>query len=99
MMRILALALLILAYPLSSALGEDKTPAADNEMGLVKVEVQGKLVRKDGRYCVQARNPVFDDAFLVQLVRTEDKNQALGEDWTNWSPRPPKGPSRRRPAR
>ena len=79
MMRNLALALLILAYPLSSGLGEEKKPAADDEMGLVKVEVQGKLVRKDGRYCVQAKNPVFNDAFLVQLVRTEDKNRPLDE--------------------
>jgi len=79
MMRNLALALLILAYPLSSGLGVEKNPAADSEMGLVKVEVQGKLVRKDGHYCVQAKNPVFNDAFLVELVRTEDKNQALDQ--------------------
>ena len=76
-MRNLALALLILAYPLSAGLGEEKKPDADDETGLVKVEVQGKLVRKDGRYCVQAKNPDFNDAFLVQLVRTEDKNQDL----------------------
>ena len=79
MTRKLALALLILAYPLSSGLGEEKKPAADNEMGLVKVEVQGKLVRKDGRHCVQAKNPVFNDTFLVELVRAEDKNRDLDQ--------------------
>ena len=83
MMRNLALALLILAcslssgLPPSSGLAEEKKPAAGVETGLVKVEVQGKLVRKDAGYCVQAKDPDFDTAFLVQLVRTEDKNRDL----------------------
>jgi hypothetical protein len=79
MMRNLALALLLVACPLSTGLGDEKKPAADNETGLVKVEVKGKLVRQDGRYCVQAANPVFKDAFMVELVRTEDKNRDLDQ--------------------
>jgi hypothetical protein len=79
MMRILIFALLMLACPLSSGLGDEKKPAADNETGLVKIEAQGKLVRQDGRYCVQAKNPVFNDKFLVELVRTEDKNRDLDQ--------------------
>jgi hypothetical protein len=77
MMRNLALGLLILAYPLSSGLADEKKRAADNETGLIKVEVQGKLVRQEGRYCVQAKNPVFNQGFLVELIRTEDKNRDL----------------------
>jgi hypothetical protein len=77
MLRNLTLGLLILAYPLSSGLAGEKNRAADNETGLVKVEVQGKLVRQDGRYCVQAKNPVFNQGFLVELIRTEDKNRHL----------------------
>jgi len=76
-MRTLAFALLVLACPLSSGQGNEKKPAEDDEIGLVKVEVQGKLVRQDGRYCVQAKNAVFNDTFLVELVRTEDKNRDL----------------------
>src|SRR5262245_49035912 len=49
------------------------------EAGLVKIEVRGKLVRQDGLYCVQSKNPVFNDMFLVQLVRTEDKNKDLDQ--------------------
>jgi hypothetical protein len=79
MMRTLIVALFLLACPLSAGLGDEKKAAADNEAGLVKIEVQGKLIRQDHRYCVQARNPVFDDKFLVELVRTEDKNQALDQ--------------------
>jgi hypothetical protein len=79
MMRTLAFALLILGCPLSSGLGNEKKPATDNETGLVKIEVQGKLLRQDGRYCVQAKNPVFNDRFLVELVRTEDKNRDLDQ--------------------
>jgi hypothetical protein len=77
MMRNLALGLLILAYLLSSGLADEKKRAAANETGLVKVAVQGKLVRQDGRYCVQAKNPVFNQGFLVELIRTEDKNRHL----------------------
>ena len=77
MMRNLALGLLILTCPLSSGLADEKNGAADNETGLVKVEVQGNLVRRDGRYCVQAKNPVFNQQFLVELIRTEDKNRHL----------------------
>jgi hypothetical protein len=44
-MRTLAFALLALACTLSSGLGDEKKPAEDDENGLVKVEVQGKLVR------------------------------------------------------
>ena len=76
-MRNLALGLLILAYPVSSGLADEKKGAADDETGLVKIEVQGKLVRQDGRYCVQAKNPVFNEGFLVELIRTEDKNRDL----------------------
>ena len=76
-MRTLAFALLVLACPLSSGQGNEKKPAEDDEIGLVKVEVQGKLVRQDGRYCVQAKNPVFNQGFLVELIRTEDKNRHL----------------------
>ena len=78
-MRILIFALLILACPLSSAPADEKKPAANNETGLVKIEAQGKLVRQDGRFCVQAKNPVFNDKFLVELVRTEDKNRDLDQ--------------------
>jgi hypothetical protein len=78
-MRNVGLALLLVTCHLSNGLGDEKEPVADNEMGLVKVEVKGKLVRQDGRYCVEANNPVFKDAFLVQLVRSEDKNRALDE--------------------
>ena len=78
-MRTLAFALLVLACPLSSGKGDEKKPAEDDEIGLVKVEVQGKLVRQDGRYCVQAKNPVFNQGFLVELIRTEDKNRDLDE--------------------
>ena len=78
-MRNLALGLLILAYPLSSGLADEKKRAADSETGLVKVEVQGKLVRQDGRYCVQAKNPVLNEGLLVELIRTEDKNRHLDE--------------------
>jgi hypothetical protein len=77
MIRTLVFTLLGLACPLSSGPGNEKKPAADGETGLVKVEVQGKLVRKDGRYYVRARNPAFGEAFLVELVRSEDKNRAL----------------------
>jgi len=76
-MRNLGLALLLAACPLSTGRGDEKNSAADNETGLVKVELKGKLVRQDGRYCVQANNPVSKDAFMVELVRTEDKNQDL----------------------
>ena len=80
MLRTLALALLILACPLSSGLGEErKKPAADNESGVIKIEVQGKLVRKGAGHCVQAKNPDFDQAFLVELLRSEDKNRDLDE--------------------
>ena len=78
-MRTLAFALLVLACHLSSGQGNEKKPAEDDEIGLVKVEVQGKLVRQDGRYCVQAKNAVFNDTFLVELVRTEDKNRDLDQ--------------------
>jgi len=78
-MRNLALALLILACLPFTGWGKEKKPAADDQTGLVKIEVRGKLVRKDHYYCVQAKNPDFDDTFLVQLVRTEDKNQNLDE--------------------
>jgi hypothetical protein len=71
--------MLFLACPLSSGLGDEKKPAAADEKGLVKVEVQGKLVREAGRYCVQAKNPGFKETFLVELVRTEDKNRDLNE--------------------
>jgi hypothetical protein len=83
MMRNLALALLILAYPLSSGLGDEKKPAADDETGLVKVEVKGKLVRQDGRHCVQAKNPVFNQAFLVEILRGEDKDRDLDQHLQN----------------
>jgi hypothetical protein len=79
MMRTLAFALLILGCPLSSGPGNEKKPATDDETGVVKVEVQGKLLRQGGRYCVQAKNPVFNDTFLVELVRTEDKNRDLDQ--------------------
>src|SRR5262249_30367956 len=72
-------ALLILVCMLTSVLADEKQPAVNNETGLVKVEVQGKLVRQDNRYCVQAKNPVFKDTFLIELIRTEDKNQELNE--------------------
>jgi len=78
-MRHLALALLILVCPLSTGWGEEKEPAAAKETGVVKVEVQGKLVRKGNHYCVQAKDPDFDKAFLVELLRTEDKNRPLDE--------------------
>ena len=79
MTRNAAFALLILAGPVSFGLAEEKKPAADSDTGLVKVEVQGNLVRKDGRYCVQAKNPDFHRIFLVELVRTEDKQRDLDE--------------------
>lgn len=78
-MRQLALALVILACPLSSGWGAEKKPAAVDGAGVVKVEVQGKLVRKENYYCVQAKDPDFDIAFLVQLLRSEDKNRDLDE--------------------
>jgi hypothetical protein len=79
MMRNLALGLLILAYPLSSGLADEKKGVADSETGVVKVEVQGKLVRQDTRYCVQAKNPEFNQRFLVEFVRGEDKDRQLDE--------------------
>jgi len=82
-MRKLSLALLLVVCPLSSGLADEKKPAADDETGQVKIEVKGKLVRQDGRYCVQANNPVFKDAFMVELVRTEDKNRDLDQHIRN----------------
>jgi hypothetical protein len=79
MMRTLVVTLLALACPLPAGPGDAKKTAADNETGLVKVEVRGKLVRRDGRYYVQAKNPVFQEAFLVELVRSEDKDRALDQ--------------------
>jgi hypothetical protein len=56
-------------------------PAAEADpppLGLVKVEVTGKLMRKDGRWQIEAHRPAFPDMkFYVELGRTEDKNQAL----------------------
>jgi hypothetical protein len=69
-------ALLILACLPPMGLTGEK-PAAEGERGLVKVEVQGKLVKKGNGYCVQAKDPDFDTPFLVELVRTEDKNRNL----------------------
>ncbi len=82
-MRNLGIALLLVVCPLSSGLGDEKKPPADNETGQVKVEVKGKLVRQDGRYCVQTNNPVFKDAFMVELVRSEDKNRELDQHIRN----------------
>ena len=79
MLHSLLFALLILGCLLSSGLGNEKQSGADNETGLVKIEVQGKLLRQDGRYCVQAKNPGFNQGFLVELVRTEDKNRDLDQ--------------------
>jgi hypothetical protein len=72
-MRCSAVTLLVLLWSVSLVLGGEKEPAAGRETGLVEAKVQGKLIRKDGRYCVQAKNPGPGDAFLVELVRTEDK--------------------------
>jgi hypothetical protein len=41
--------------------------------------VTGKLVRKDGVYCIEVRNSGSRSTYLVQLVRTEDKNRPLDE--------------------
>src|SRR5262249_48598912 len=79
MRRTVAFTMLFLACPLSSGLGDEKEPGAADERGLVNVEIQGKLVREGGRYCVQAKNPDFKETFLVELVRTEDKNRDLDE--------------------
>jgi hypothetical protein len=82
-MRNLGIALLLVICPLSSGLGDEKKPAADDETGQVKVEVKGKLVKQDGRHCVQTNNPVFKEAFMVELLRSEDKNRELDEHIRN----------------
>jgi hypothetical protein len=79
MMRQVVLTGLALACPLAVAPGDEKNLAANDGSGLVKVEVIGKLVRKEGHYCVRAKNPTAAEAFLVELVRTEDKNRELDQ--------------------
>jgi hypothetical protein len=56
----------------------DEKPDPEKDVGTVQVEVSGKLLRDNGVYCVKARNEV-GTTFLVQLVRTEDKNQELNK--------------------
>ena len=76
MSRILIVFAMVLFLPVSVR-GSAEKPGAEDEEGLVKIEAKGKLVVMDGRYCVEAKNPVFNEPFLVQLLRSEDKNRVL----------------------
>src|SRR5262245_24118661 len=76
MVRCLWVAPLLVALAAATAMADEKGPGSKEEAGTVQVELRGKLVRQEGVYCVKARNE-SGDTFLVQLVRTEDKNQDL----------------------
>lgn len=67
---------LLLVLAASTAVADEKKPNPEDEAGTVQVELRGKLVRDNGIYCVKGRNE-GGTTFLVQLVRTEDKNHAL----------------------
>ncbi len=76
MIRFLWFASLLLVPSATIAVADDKNPDPENEVGTAQLEVSGKLLRDNGVYSVKARNET-GTTFLVQLVRTEDKDQEL----------------------
>jgi RNA polymerase sigma factor (sigma-70 family) len=63
------------AGPQEKAAKDGEEPAV-----YVKVEVKGKLVRKDGGYAVQSGDGIFPGVdLLVRLQRSEDKDRELDE--------------------
>jgi hypothetical protein len=76
MIRFLWFTPLLLVLSALIAVADEKKPNPEDEVSTVQVELRGKLVRDNGIYCVKARNE-GGTTFLVQLVRSEDKNQEL----------------------
>jgi hypothetical protein len=75
-----SLLLLVGAFALCAGLARaaDKEPPAAANLGSVRVEARGKLLRKDNAYYVEAADVSFPDTkVLVRLERSEDKNRQL----------------------
>ncbi len=66
------------AAPLVNA--TDARTDESNPPSYVKLEVRGKLLLKDGIYCVEGGDPFFHNSKVtVQLRRSEDKNRMLDQ--------------------